>query len=118
MNAVLRLYWDLRSLAEKNGDEIYKLFPRECHKDWAAFFGMAFNNITLTLELLDHYNAIWQNPINLSTSIDEAKEQNAQRVIMTQKQSFISIMSSFEYCAKYVFASSHEKFGSLKGRIY
>ena len=101
MDEVTNLYWGLRSIAESNGNEIAQTFSVARHEHPAGFFGMAFNNITLTLELLDFYKSLWGRlTAKNSPDLEDARAQNAQRVIMIQKMSFIEIMSSFEFCAK------------------
>jgi len=116
---VIKLYWELRATAEKNGDEIAQEFSVNHHEEPASFFAMAFNNITMTLELLDYYHRLWGNITSTTcSSIEEAKAQNGERVIMLQKMSFIEVMSSFEYSAKKIVLSNPSKFGSFSGRVY
>ncbi len=95
-----------------------KIFSIAAHEHPAGFYGMAFNNITLTIELLNYYEKLW-NKIKSTqcSSIEEARVQNGQRVIMIQKMSFIEIMSSFEFCSKKI-VQERSKFGSFSGRIY
>ncbi len=119
MDEVLSIYWELRKNSAEFGDEIAQSFGVEKHKHPAGFFGMAFNNVTLTLELLDYYNKLWTGLRTTNAkSIAEAKAQNAQRVILLQKMSFIEIMSAFEYTAKGVFVNHQSLFGPVKGRLY
>lgn len=119
MKDVIKLYWELRSIAEKKGDETAQAFSLAHHEEPAAFFGMAFNNITMTLELLDYYYRLWGNLRSTTcSSVEEAREQNCQRVILLQKMSFIEIMSSFEFSSKKIVLSNNCKFGSFTGRIY
>lgn len=119
MQEVIELYWELRRAAEKNGDEIAQEFSVNHHEEPASFFGMAFNNITMTLELLDYYNRLWSGlTLTTRSSVEEARAQNGERVIMLQKMSFIEVMSSFEYSAKKIVLSNPAKFDSFSGRIY
>ena len=119
MQDIVKLYWELRSIAEKNGDEIAKEFSVSHNEDPAAFFGMAFNNITMTLELLDYYNRLWGSLTSTTcSSVDEARAQNGERVMMIQKMAFIEIMSSFEFSAKKIVLQKLARFGNFSGRIY
>lgn len=119
MQDVIELYWDLRKTAENNGDEIAQEFNVGHHEEPASFFGMAFNNITMTLELLDYYNRLWGSLTSTACSSAElTRAQNGERVIMLQKMSFIEVMSSFEYSAKKIVLSNPSTFGGFSGRIY
>lgn len=119
MRDLVELYWELRDDAKKSGDEVAQLFGVENHEDPASFFGMAFNSITMTLELLDHYYNLW-GKLNQRDflNVEETREQNGQRVILLQKMCFIEVMSSFEFCAKKVVLENESLFGEFKGRIY
>ena len=116
---LVELYWELRNDAKKNGDEVALFFGVEKHEDPASFFGMAFNSITITLELLDYYYNLWGklNQKDLP-NVKETREQNAERVILLEKMCFISVMSSFEFCAKKVVLEKKSLFGEFRGRIY
>ncbi len=119
MQDVLKDYWGLRDTAKKLGNEIAGLYKVEPLYLPANVFSMAFNDITLALELLDHYYKIWGDPTaKISTTIEEAKKQNAERIIAIQKMVFIGIMSSIEYCGKQIVTQLVSKFGDFKGRIY
>ena len=118
MKDVVKLYWKLREISKAHGDEVAKIFSIASYEHPAGFFRMAFNNITLTIELLNYYERLWSRIKSTScSSIAEAREQNSQRVIMVQKMSFIEIMSSFEFCSKRI-VQGGSKFGSFSGRIY
>lgn len=119
MENIVEMYWRLRSQSASNGDVIAKTIAVAAHEQPAAFFGMAFNGITLSLELIDHYCVLWKNlTTTTGPSLEEAKEQNGQRVILIQKMCFIEIMSSFEFCAKHIVSKNPSLFGTFKGRIY
>lgn len=119
MDDVIALYWALRKDSQAYGDELAQVLGIEHSEEPAAFFGMAFNTFTLTLELLDYYNRVWANQkFNACTSAEEAREQNSERVILIQKLGFIELMSSFEYAAKNTVSSQVDRFGLLNGRIY
>lgn len=118
MEKVLKSYWELRSKAKQNGDEIATIFNVQPHELPANVFAMAFNDITLSIELLDHYYKIWGDlTTKTSTTIEETRKQNAERVVAIQKMVFIGIMSSIEFCAKQLVVQS-SKLGVFGGRIY
>lgn len=119
MDNIIRLYFDLRSKAKKHGNELKDYFSAGYEDDHVSFFGMAFNSITLTLELLDHYYQLWRkiNPSNCS-NIEEVRKQNGERAILLQKMCFIELMSSFEFISKKIVLSKRELFGAFNGRIY
>lgn len=62
-------------------------------------FSMIFNHSTLTLEVLDHYSTIWKSVITNKSNeqIEEAKQENGERIISITKSLFISSMSAIEY---------------------
>ena len=101
MDDLIKLYWNLRSAAEKSGDEIAKIFDVGHHEGPASFFGIAFNNFTMTLELLNHYNNLWANlnPADLPSG-EETRELNDQRVMHLQKMCFYELMCTFKFFAK------------------
>ncbi|WP_395504791.1 hypothetical protein [Ectopseudomonas hydrolytica] len=119
MEDVIKLYWSLRADSERYGDEVGEIFGVGHHEDPASFFGMAFNIITMTLELLDHYHVLWGklNPKEFSNP-EETREQNGQRVTLLQKMCFIELMSAFEFSAKKAVLENQQLFGEFKGRIY
>ena len=119
MQDVLKDYWGIRDKAKKYGNEIAGLYQVEPHELPANVFGMAFNDITLALELLDHYYKIWGDPTTkISTTIEDTKKQNAERVVAIQKMVFIGIMSSIEFCGKQLTNQLASNLGDFKGRIY
>ena len=118
MQEVIELYWELRRTAEESGNELAREFSVRYHEEPASFFGMVFNNVTITLELLDYYCRLWANITSpIGPSLEKNRAENSQRVILLQKMSFIEVMSSFEYSAKKI-VLSNPKFGSFSGRIY
>jgi hypothetical protein len=119
MDDVIKLYWSLRNDAKKNGDELARLYSVEHHEDPVAFFGMAFNSITMTLELLDHYYNLWGklNPKDFP-NVEETRAQNGQRITLLQKMCFIELMSSFEFSAKKLVHTNANVFDAFKGRLY
>jgi hypothetical protein len=119
MEDVIKLYWSLRADSEKYGNEVAELFGVGHHEDPASFFGMAFNSVTMTLELLDHYYTLWGNlnPKEFPNP-EETREQNGQRVTLLQKMCFVELMSAFEFSAKKAVIANEQLFGEFKGRIY
>ncbi len=119
MEDVIKLYLELRNSAKQNGNEIAHTFSIKHHEDPAAFFSMAFNSITMTLELLNYYSSLWKNvDPSKYPNIEESKKQNWQRVNMIQKMNFIEIMSSFEFSAKKTVLANNLFFEDFSGRIY
>ncbi|OCH01512.1 hypothetical protein A6E10_18710 [Aliivibrio fischeri] len=119
MKDVLELYWKLRKESEDIGDSIAEKFGVEHYEDPASFFSMSFNNITITLELLDYYYDLWGklDPLKFP-NIDLTKKQNGERVLMAQKMCFIENMSSFEFLAKKITLNNEDIFGVFNGRVY
>lgn len=119
MHEIVPIYWNLRSLTQQLGDSIAADARVEHHEQPAAFFGMAFNAITLTLELLDFYRRTWAAQTSTTyTNVEEAHDQNASRVTLIQKMCFIELMSSLEFCAKNIVAAYPVGFGAFRGRLY
>jgi hypothetical protein len=94
---LLRLIASTRERAHKYGD----LWCPETVPESLDGFGMIFNEATLVLELLDHYYSLWKNLVRASGSeIEESKKENAQRVLLITKWSFVDALSSIEYSIK------------------
>ena len=118
MKDVLKQTYEIRRKAYDYGEEIAKLVGIKSHEFPADVFGMIFNSVTLGLELLSHYNVIWNTNHTNCSSIKEAKQQNGQRIILIQQMLFIGTMSSIEFCCKRCIEQFSEKIGSFSGRIY
>lgn len=119
MESVIKLYWELRSIAGNNGDEVARTLSVVPNEDPAAFFNMAFNNISFTLELLDHYHNLFSKQTTTRcSSVEEARAENAQRIIHFQKMGFIEIMSAIEFAAKKVVREKTATFGTFPKKIY
>lgn len=119
MDNVIKLYSSLRSNSEKNGGELAQLYGVGHHENPASFFSMAFNSITMTLELLYYYHDLWGklNPKDFP-NIEETREQNGQRVNLIQMMCFIDLMSAFEFSAKKAVLQNEDVFEQFNGRIY
>lgn len=119
MKDIINLYWSLRTISERYGNKAGEFSGVVQQEDIASFFAMAFNNLTITLELLDYYHSLWEklNPQEFSNP-EETRDQNGQRVILIQKMCFIELMSAFEFAAKKIVLKNVHLFGDFKGRIY
>jgi len=116
MKDVIKLYAELREKAKEKNVSISIELKISQDESPAGYFNILFNNFTLIIELLDAYYQIWGTTTTTNAeSIEEAKQQNAERIIWAQKLSFIEAMSSFEYCAKKIVGDS---LGEFKGRMY
>lgn len=119
MNDLMQLYFSLIKNAKDLGDGLAQELSIAHHEQPAGFYGMAFNSITLTTELLSYYNDLWGKISSIEgMTAEDARQQNAQRVIMIQKMSYIQLMSEFEFTAKNIFLSRSDIFGAPKGRVY
>ena len=119
MKDVLKEYRDLRGKAQTHGNQVSNALGIQTHEMPAGVFGMVFNDLTLALELLYYYFNIWgKQTTTACASVEEARTQNAQRVIAIQKMVFIATMSSFEFCAKECINNNPQRLGSLHGRVY
>lgn len=107
--------WQLREKANKYSDEVDRLLNSQANKSLVGLFGMIFNNFTLKLELLDYYYNIWSNPIQADVlSINRTKKENWERVTLIQKMTFISTMSSIEFCFKEYIKEFPNKIGNCE----
>ena len=83
---------------------------------------MIFNTLTLGLELLNFYYTTWGKTSQTNcTSVEEAKTQNDERVILIQKMIFIATMSAIEFCFKKYINQFPHKIGDCRnrqGRVY
>lgn len=81
--------------------------------------GICFNNTTLTLELLDHYSAIWSKVASVPPAeLARSRQENAERVTLVSKALFVLSMSGFEFSAKAAMAVRPGKIVTPRGRIY
>jgi hypothetical protein len=122
MDDVIKLTADLRVKAVDYGDEIAALIGIS-HTDLpAGVFGMIFNNLTLSLELISYYVSTWSTTTTTNTnSVEGARIENRERILLIQKMTFISILSSVEYCFKDYIRTFPKKIGECKdstGRVY
>jgi hypothetical protein len=109
----------LRSRACDYGNEVAELLGIQSHEMPAGVFPMIFNELTLGMELLYYYYNIWKRPTSISTqSMEEAKQENAQRVITIERMIFLETMSSIEFCSKGYVKEHPRKIGSFGGRVY
>ena len=118
MKNVVMQYWELGEISKAYGNEVAQFFSIAAHEHPAGFFNAVFNNIILTIEFLNYYETLWSDikPTS-SKNVEKAKEENAQRVTLIQKMSFIEIMSSFEFFSKRI-VQERSKFGRFSGNIY
>jgi hypothetical protein len=107
----------LREKSRQYGDEISQLLGilPDVSDPRSGCFGMVFNHLTLTLELLSHYYSLWSSPSVKVSSVEVSteerariKKENAERCVMALKWLFIGSLSSIEYSAKLSVASYGE----------
>jgi hypothetical protein len=107
----------LREKSRRYGDEISQLLGilPDVSDPRSGCFGMVFNHLTLTLELLSHYYSVWSNPSVKVSSVEMSteergriKKENAERCVMALRWLFIASLSSIEYSAKVSVASYEE----------
>ncbi len=81
--------------------------------------GICHNTATLTLELLSFYNDIWAkiDPKTV-TNAAQARQQNAERVMLVTKAFYILALSGFEFAAKNGLPLRSNKLMLGGGRIY
>jgi len=107
----------LREKSRQYGGEISQLLGilPDVSDPRSGCFGMGFNHLTLTLELLSYYYSVWSNPSVKVSSVEMSteergriKEENAERCTIALKWLFIASLSSIEYSAKISVASYGE----------
>jgi hypothetical protein len=65
--------------------------------------GICFNNLTIALELADFYYSVWGHPDATpgpGLTIDQARQQNSERLTHIGKSLFVEVMSACEFQAK------------------
>ncbi len=83
-------------------------------------FAMMYNDVTLTVELLNHYYRLWKKPvIGISPEmVEQVKNENAERVLVISKWSFVSTLSSIEWHSKEIMRlTTGDLFSELKQRL-
>jgi hypothetical protein len=119
METIIKEYWALRKKAKDHCNNVSSTLSIQPHENPSGFYNMAFNDITVALELQDYYRKVWGKKTDTNcSSIEEARKQNAHRIIAIQKMVFIEILSAFEFSAKkFLFNTSHPV-GNFNGRKY
>jgi hypothetical protein len=119
MKEILDLTIQLRQKSNDYGKEVAESLRIDVHKQPAGVFPMIFNKHTVLLELLSHYFDAWKKATTTKcSSIEEARKENAERVILIQKLIFIQSMSAIEYCCKNYVKTNPKKISQIKSRIY
>ena len=122
MKEVLKLTADLRTKADTYTHEIRALLGGAPQDLPSGVFGMIFNNLTLSLELISYYDNVWKAASTTNaTSVEEARKQNGERILLIQKMTFISILSSLEFCFKNYVHTFPAKIGdcrNARGKVY
>ena len=119
MKELFDLTKDVRKKSHDIGEEIANLMGIKPHEIPASVFPMIFNNITLLLELLSYYLDAWGKATSTRcSSVEEARRENAERVILIQKMVFIQILSSVEFSFKAYVRQYPKKLSQFKGRVY
>ncbi len=119
MKEILNLTQGIRKKSHDIGEEITNEMGIKSHEIPASVFPMIFNDSTVLLELLSHYFDAWEKATSTScSSVEEAKKENAERVILIQKMVFIQILSSVEFSFKAYVKQYPKKLSQFKGRVY
>ncbi len=107
MERLLEEVWSLREKCSKFQDEIISIIKADQEDIRVGCFGMIFNQVTQTYELLRLYYEIWRNPSlfgykipSNSQEIEQVRKENTERCIMATKWLFIGALSSIEYSMK------------------
>ncbi len=119
MREVLDLVNETRQRAAKRHSELASLYSISEGDPPIGGLGMAYNSLVLALELLDHYYGLWGR---ISSTIhadpDQARRENAARVILINKMAFIQCMSGFEFSSKQALSTFPGTLPPMLGRIY
>lgn len=82
-------------------------------------FAMIHNGLRLGQELINAYYWIWKQTTKInSPTIDHARKENGERIIMIENMVFIHIMSSVEFCLKQYVVDNPQKIGRLKDKAH
>jgi len=98
MKRVIDHIYSLRLQLEKYGDWL-----EQYDRNIPNAFNMIFNDLTLTLELLDYYYRIWSSLDVSAFSAEDVKrkrKENWKRVMQITKWAFIDALSSMEFSLK------------------
>jgi len=109
LERLLKKVTELHEKVRQYGDEISQLLgiSPDVSDPRSGCFGMIFNHLTLTLELLHYYYSIWGRlRVKVSPEKREGlRQENAERCITILSWLFIACLSSIEYSAKSCLAS-------------
>ena len=106
MKRVLEKVARLREKSKQYGDEITRVLriSPNVSAPRSGCFGMGFNHLTLTLELLTHYYSLWGSPSIKVSSVKLSSEEtarirkeNGERCMMALRWLFTGSLSSIEY---------------------
>ena len=98
MKKVIDYIHSLRLKLEEYGDWLERY-----NRNLPNAFNMIFNDLTLTLELLDYYYRLWSS-LNISAfsakDVERMRKENWKRVMQITKWAFIDTLSSLEFSLK------------------
>ena|SRR2546425_489471 len=84
-----------------------------------AGLGICFNTATLTMELLSYYHDLWGRLKSApGTNVEQARQENAERVGLITKALFILVLSGYEFAAKHALARNPRRLNLKRGRVY
>lgn len=119
MKDIIDNIMNIRSQALRYAEEVAIALNLSAEDLPAGGFGMIHNKLTLMAELLSYYNKKWSTLTTTNhEDIEQARKDNAERVIMIERLVFIEVMSTIEYCSKYYHKQNPLKLGIFNGRIY
>lgn len=82
-------------------------------------FGICQNTATVTLELLSFYDDFWGRLDPRSVpNVEQARHENAQRVMVITKALYILALSGFEFSAKNGLGLRPKRLSLGRGRVY
>ncbi len=98
MRRIIDHVYSLRLQLEKYGDWL-----EQYNSSIPNAFNMIFNDLTLTLELLDYYYRVWSS-LDVSAfsaeDVERRRKENWKRVMQITKWAFIDALSSLEFSLK------------------
>lgn len=119
MKNLLTQFVQLREKSHDYGEEIKTTLNIGASEISVGVFSMIFNHLTLCLELLSYYLNVWSKTKNvINTSIEKSKQENAERVIMIEKMTYILVISSIEFSSKECIEKITKKIFNFKKRVY
>jgi hypothetical protein len=119
MIEVIKLVDRTRTTSARYNDELAQTSGLRLEDPPIGAFGIVHNNAVITLELLAFYRRVWSRlPVSAVQDPKRTRHENAGRVMLITKSSFVMCLSALEFSAKQALIGYPDRLPLPAGRIY